>query len=500
MLNQSQVILKKIYYSLLCFFIAGVIFLGYFIFISRITHENQQFLLIGIFGIFISFLLLFGLQFLWLKKIHEYSNYLFHPPVQINIWITILWVIPAILSILYPDFLLSKDLYFVLDFNYYIFGLFLVLIGCLLIWLPYTIGIRLFKPLSFLQKLATKDIKLFYLYGLFFFSLLFEFLQISISGIAFSADRQAFGRFVSLYQWIIYIIDLRFLVIVIVAFKVFKEKLRLRYLLFLVAIQVVSSFSSVFIKPFFSLALIVIISYLLARGSYKKILYFGFVSILILIIVIPIIGDLRDQINYQTINPKDLKQVINATFNAVNNTWFRSISYSWNLFLEKAFFRQSIVAYMPGIIMLTTPKIIPFFGFSQFFWIPTYLIPRIIWLDKPQLAKGDWFGITYLNQPSDQSSSAAMTIFGESYMYSGWVGTVFACLLLGILLSIITKNTLDAGLSCVFIALLPTFIDVENQFSGIFISLIHRTVFYLFIYWLLVYLSKTKITNGKRQL
>ncbi len=131
-------------------------------------------------------------------------------------------------------------------------------------------------------------------------------------------------------------------------------------------------------------------------------------------------------------------------------------------------------------------------GFDRFFWIPTYLIPRIIWNDKPQLAQGDWFGTTYLNQPTDQSGSAAMTIFGESYMYSGWLGVVFASCILGLLLSLIVKNTLDNGLPSVFIALIPTIIDVENQFSGLFISLIHRTVLYVVVYWLMTYLSKTK--------
>jgi hypothetical protein len=498
MINQSQVILKIIYYSFLCFFSAGVIALGFYIYNSNINFESQKFQIFGMIGILASFVFLLGLQVLWLKKIQQYNNYLIHPPVQINIWITILWVIPAILSILYPDFLISKDLYFILDLNYYIFGLFLVLIGCCLIWLTYTIGIRLFRPLGVLIKISNQEIRLIYLFGLFFLSLFFEIVQISISGIAFSADRQAFGNYVSLYQWISYIIDLRFLVIVIVAFKVFKEELPFSYLLLLIVIQIISSFSSVFIKPFFSLAIMLILSFMVARGSYKKVIYFGVVSFIFLVLVIPIIGDLRDQLNYQTINPKDLNQVINATFNAVENTWFRSISHSWNIFVEKAFFRQAIVAYMPGIIMLTTPKIIPFLGFNQFFWIPTYLIPRIIWLEKPNLAKGDWFGITYLNQPSDQSSSAAMTIFGESYMYSGWIGTIFACLILGILLSLLTKNTLDAGLSSVYIALIPIIIDVENQFSGISISLIHRTVIYLFFYWLLVFLSKTNLPGAKR--
>jgi hypothetical protein len=498
MLNQSRIFLIRFYYSVLCFFSACLIILGYFIFNSNLEKDGQDYLVIGILGIFTCFVFLFGLQFLWLKKIHNYKNYLIHPPVQINLWVTLLWVIPAIFSILDPDFLISKDLYFVLDFNYYIYGLFLVFLGCFCIWLTYTIGIRMFKPLSFLKNLSTHEIKLIYLFVLFFMSLFFEIIQISISGIAFSADRLAFGKYVSLYQWISYIIDLRYLVIVIVAYKVFRDKLPFGYLLLLIIIQIISSFSSVFIKPFFSLALILIVTYLVARGSYRKVLYFGIVSFFILVLVIPIIGDLRDQMNYQSINPKDLIQVINATLNAFENTWFRSISFSWNIFVEKAFFRQSIVAYMPGIIMLTTPKIIPFLGFNQFFWIPTYLIPRILWLDKPHLAKGDWFGITYLNQPSEQSSSAAMTIFGEGYMYSGWIGTIFACLIFGILLSLITKNTLDAGLSSVFIALIPTIIDVENQFSGISISLIHRTIIYLFFYWLLVLISKTNITRAKR--
>ncbi len=320
--------------ALLCFYLSFVMVLGLFIVYLDRDNKNPGNIILGIFGLFIGFCLLVGLQIFWHRKKFSRGYYLIHPPFQINIWIIFFWVVPAIFSVINPDFLRSRNLFFFVDFRYYVNGLYLVLIGCLVIWLSYTVSSRFIRPLSFIRQFSSKEIKLRYLLVVYLISMIFELFQISVSGIAFSADRLAFGRFISLYQWISYIIDLKYLVLVIVAFKVFQKQIPPYYLLLLVFVQVLSSFSSVFIKPFFSLSLLIIISYVIAKRSYKKVLYFAIITLFILVLVIPIIGNLRDQINLKRIDPKDITQVVSATLYAVKNTWFTSISFSWDIFLE----------------------------------------------------------------------------------------------------------------------------------------------------------------------
>lgn len=139
--------------------------------------------------------------------------------------------------------------------------------------------------------------------------------------------------------------------------------------------------------------------------------------------------------------------------------------------------------------MQKTLSIIPFQGVERFLAIPAYVVPRALWRDKPLTTLGNWFGIVYLNQPEFSTSSAAITIFGESYMYVGWIGTILACLVLGVQLAAVYRFTAGAGLWAVYLALVPTFIDVEAQFTTMFVTLIQQTAFFLILYWALAWFS-----------
>jgi hypothetical protein len=135
--------------------------------------------------------------------------------------------------------------------------------------------------------------------------------------------------------------------------------------------------------------------------------------------------------------------------------------------------------------MMQTPSVIPYQGLEQFLAVPAYIIPRALWPDKPVLAKGIWYSITYLNLPTQTTTSAAITIFGEGYVFAGWIGMVLVALSTGLLLAFLYRWTVSTGLIVIFIALIPKVLDIESQFTGMFVSIIQSLILYLVVYWLI---------------
>jgi hypothetical protein len=126
--------------------------------------------------------------------------------------------------------------------------------------------------------------------------------------------------------------------------------------------------------------------------------------------------------------------------------------------------------------------------------IPAYIIPRALWPDKPVLSRGNWFNIVYMNQPSFTTSSAAITVFGEGYLFSGWLGTVISSLILGAVVALVFRGFVSSGLLPVYLALMPTFIDVESQFTGMVVALAQRMVVFVLVYWLMVIVTRRQQT------
>jgi hypothetical protein len=131
--------------------------------------------------------------------------------------------------------------------------------------------------------------------------------------------------------------------------------------------------------------------------------------------------------------------------------------------------------------------------------IPIYIIPRFLWPDKPILSRGIWFSITYINMPATTNSSSAMTIFGEPYIYAGPGATIAAMLAFGLLLAFLYHNTLNVGLMTVYISLIPTFIDVDSQFSTQFIGIIQAFFVYTLIYLIVVLASTPRFSKLRRK-
>jgi len=79
----------------------------------------------------------------------------------------------------------------------------------------------------------------------------------------------------------------------------------------------------------------------------------------------------------------------------------------------------------------------------------TYLafafIPRVIWPDKPTIAKGQWFAFRIgqaIEKPDGTYSSAVnMTVPGELYLNFGWIGVALGCFGLGALFAVLWSRT-----------------------------------------------------------
>lgn len=72
-------------------------------------------------------------------------------------------------------------------------------------------------------------------------------------------------------------------------------------------------------------------------------------------------------------------------------------------------------------------------------------IPRFIWREKPEIAKGAWFalriGQANLTRDGRIMNSINMTIPGELYLNFGWMGVLIGCLLFGAMMALLWSRT-----------------------------------------------------------
>jgi hypothetical protein len=214
--------------------------------------------------------------------------------------------------------------------------------------------------------------------------------------------------------------------------------------------------------------------------------------------VVPIAETLRAESD--SFNGRDPGQVLTATATAYQDSWGKGFSTGWAIFTKKVIGRQAVVAYTPGIIMYRTPSLIPYQGIDKFLNVVTYIIPRALWQDKPDLNVGPKFGQDYFRAPHDTENSPAMTVFGEGYIFAGWAGTVLACSILGLLLAFLFQNTVSAGIPIIFLALTPSLVDVEGQFTTISVGIIEKAPIFLVAYWILIKLSNRQNNSTAKNL
>ena len=78
-----------------------------------------------------------------------------------------------------------------------------------------------------------------------------------------------------------------------------------------------------------------------------------------------------------------------------------------------------------------------------------------------------------------------MTIVSEGYLVSGWTGTVLAMLMVGIILAVVRRCLDNSRLALVYLALAPTILQIEPEFSSYLITLTQRTLVFVAVFTVL---------------
>ena len=382
-------------------------------------------------------------------------------------------------------------------------GMFLFVIGYMCLFFAYLIGLQIIRPFTFIKRLTWREPTLRWLMIFYAVSFVAQIVQILIIGIAYKSDSSQLGGFSSIRQWIGYIQDIYWVILAIVAVKVFRREWRPQSLIVIIVVQVGLNIISGFMKSTLLLGIVVLLAALIAHVNLKRFWILALIMAMLAIAIVPIAQNLRDQLDRREFDPRNISSIVAATGRATENTWLRGFSVGWDLFTKRTLGRQALIAYTPGVIMVDTPSYIPYQGIKKFIEIPALFIPRVIWPSKPDLNNGTWFTIHYFKIPQPYASSAAITVFGEGYMFAGKLGTVLVGVILGFLLAFLYRNTASGGLLPILLALVPTFIDVEGQFSGMFVALVEKWFIYIFFYFLVIQLSavgtkKPLLTTRKR--
>lgn len=432
-----------------------------------------------------------------LKKKSLQESVWLHPPTIVTLWLVLTIGLPGIATFFDPPLYSPLQILFKNNKSYPLAGPLMFLVGISCVWISYLSSLFFTKAKHISRTLFQGEPMLQGVLGLYGLSFFAQLLRISLTGIAYGANSNGLGLFVRFSQWLSILEGLYFLVITIVARKVFRQEWPWLPLILILGLQTMLAFMSGFMKPMIWLLVVVGLAAVATKSLKQKqaMILLGILFALG-VVVVPVAQGLRSQAG--RFNTRSLAAVAGIVQQAFVDSWGQGLEQGSQDFQNKFIDRQHGVAHIPAYIVTLTPEVIPYQGIENFLAIPTYFIPRVFWPQKPVLSKGIWFSITYLKLPYTTASSSAMTVFGEGYIFSGWSGVVIVGLSIGFLYGIIYKATMQAGLEPVLIALTPAFIDIEGQFSTLVVGLVQHLLVYLLVYWILTGVLAAKQPGSAR--
>ena len=454
---------------------------------------------VGLMGLFLLLIVAHGIA---LARAMPEEHWYLHPSLLVVLWVFMMLVVPGACAFFnvsggedrFIDYLYDVQK---LDNSDLTRGMWLVWIGCLTLCAGYSLGVRHFRPSKLAVVLGRHSIGMKTTILLYLVVLGLQLLRIAVIGIAYGADRSRWGSLESIEGTLSYVERANLLLVALLAIKAMRGEWPWRPLLAVAAVQTLLAFTSGFIKPMIWLSVVIFACALISNYNTKIIVIIATVLVSLVIMIVPVAQDMRKSAGR---NPnRDLAAASDVALAAFQNTWGQGLDVGWGIFTDKFIDRQMGVAFMPGLIMARTPSTFPYEGFGQFFTIPAYILPRFLWPGKPIISRGVWFSITFLEEPEETRNSTAMTIFGEGYLFAGWFGTVFASVMVGLGLALLYRNTVAVGLIPIYFGALPTLLDVEIEFTMVFVGAIQQTVALFLVYAVMIILSYRQTARGSRE-
>ena len=319
-------------------------------------------------------------------------------------------------------------------------------------------------------------------------------LRMQTLGVAYGSSLASWGPLQSLDQWIGSLEDLRFLALALLVVHVVRERDGRVWLGTALLTELVIALSMGFLMPVILPIVLCATTAVACDRLRRRHLVLVAAAGLIVTTFAPVIAAIR-QDRLGAVGTVDIATAGDA-ITAPVKYWLNGVS-SGNGIYDKFFGRQAEVAIAPGLVATLTPTVIPYEGLERFLMVPAGLIPRVLWPEKPTLSRGVWFSATFRGFDEDTTSYSAMTIFSEGYLFYGWGGTVLAMVIVGMALAAVRLLLNNRTLVPVYLALVPTILHIEPEFSSYLVTLVQRSVVFVFVYLLLTHTRRSNIERAR---
>ena len=416
---------------------------------------------------------------------------LVHPPLLVSIWFFTIGIVPGLVGLVDESRVGSLRDLGVWDPSWVPRGLYLFLVALSVLVAVYGLLVRRLHPLRWAPGLMRRRPAWWLLGITYAVTLGVRAFRVATTGVAYGAQVEGLGALAGLNQLFAAVEESRFLVVAYLAAAQSEDRIVRRSLYGVLLVEVMLGLTSGFTKP----VLLVLVVAILARvlegsGSLwisKRRLGAMMLGVLAVIVLATAMSETsRSLIATGSYDTTEFDEVLSLSTSSFSDSWGSGLRAGWDEFVDKAAGRQAQVAHMPGIILRRVPSEIEFAGYDRLLALPTYLVPRVVWPDKPTLSRGVDFSVQVLNMPSDTRSSSAVTVVGEAYMIGGYGGVLVAMLVLAWLFAFLAANTSLLGNQALYAALVPSFIDWEAQFTTMVLGIVQQGLALAAIQWLLV--------------
>jgi hypothetical protein len=429
-----------------------------------------------------------------LKRRSRPGETLLHPPVFITGWSLFMISLPGLFAFWDPQLLVNLEAFTPVSYAYATVGMGLMFVGLICLWAGYFFGLRVTRPIQSLRAITLSNIRPSVLALVYLFTIAAQLIHMSIAGFTFGIDRSQLGQFEAFDQWIAYLEDVRWLVLAIAGWKTFAGEWRPYGFIAISVVEIINALTSGFMKPLLWVIVVISLTAVYTRAAAREHALYFLCFLPLGILIVPLTEEIRKDFSGSGFDARSAFAITESAIRGFESSWGRGFDVGFEAFKRKMLSREAEVSHMPGIIMSQTPSSFAYEGFERLILaVPSSFIPRALWPDKPSLTRGTWFSYAYLNIPESVETSSAITIFGEAYMYRGWVATVLVMLVLGVFLAALFQNTVGAGLAPLYISLIPA-LDAEGQFTIMILTLTYRFLIGLFVCWLL-----SRVSNRLRE-